>query len=457
MSQLIISVSGVRGIVGDGLDGPAVARLAQAYATVLAQFGQFDEDHHKRIVLAQDSRPSGTELAQSVGKALSEMGLDVVDLGVVSTPGAALMATKLKADGAVVITASHNPAQWNGLKFLSPHGLGISAEAMAAIGQKFADRTFSPAKAKEQGEICQDTSTHRTHSRQVLQHADIESVRRKKVRVVLDSVNGAGGAGAKLLLEELGCELIHINAEPTGDFAHKPEPVAENLTGLCQAVIENKAHIGFAQDPDADRLAIVDELGQFIGEEYTLALAVMAVLGKKRGPVATNLSTSRMIDDLAKRFGVEVFRTPVGEAHVARAMAQHHCVIGGEGNGGVIDPRVVNVRDSFSGISFVLQLMAATGKTVSQLLQEIPRYYMLKSKFACQPQRARKILAAVGQAFSDQQLDRSDGLRIDWPQGWVHIRISNTEPIMRVFAEAADKSTAQELLERITSVAEANT
>ena len=455
MSQLIISVSGVRGIVADGLDGPAAAKLAQAYASALAGLARFDEANHKRIVLARDSRASGAELAQTVATALSELGFGVIKLGIVSTPGAALMTTKLRADGAVVITASHNPAQWNGLKFLGPDGLGISAEGMAAIARKFADQTFSPAKAKKKPEICEDTSTHRVHSREVLQHADIDSVRRKKFRVVLDSVNGAGGAGAKLLLEELGCELIHINAEPTGEFAHGPEPIAENLIGLGQAVIDNKADVGFAQDPDADRLAIVDELGQFIGEEYTLALAVMAVLGKKRGPVATNLSTSRMIDDLAKRFGVEVFRTPVGEAHVARAVARHHCVIGGEGNGGVIDPRVVNVRDSFSGMSLVLQLMAATGKTLSQLLQEIPRYYMLKSKFACEPQRAQKILAAVGQAFSDQRLDRSDGLRIDWPQGWVHVRSSNTEPIMRVFAEAADEPTAQELLERITSIAEA--
>jgi len=446
MSQLIISVSGVRGIIGDGLDSQVADRLARAYAGTIGQ--------SRRIVLARDSRSSGAELAGSVSRAFSEMGFEVIDLGIVTTPGAALMTTKLKAHGAVVITASHNPAQWNGLKFLGPDGLGISAEGMAGISRLFHDQTFCPSRAKKSGQVHKDSSTHQVHISQVLRHADIESVRRQRFRVVLDSVNGAGGPGARLLLEKLGCELIHINGQPTGEFAHSPEPIAENLTSLCEAVSRNKADVGFAQDPDADRLALVDELGRFIGEEYTLALAVMAVLGRKPGPVATNLSTSRMIDDLARRFGVQVFRTPVGEAHVARALREHKCIIGGEGNGGVIDPAVVSVRDSFSGISLILQLMANAGKTVSQLVGDIPRYHLLKTKFTCEPQRAQKILETVGQAFPDQRLDRSDGLRIDSPEGWVHIRSSNTEPIMRVFVEAADKSVAQELLGRITAIVE---
>jgi phosphomannomutase len=446
MSQLIISVSGVRGIIGDGLDSQVADRLGQAYADTLGYTG--------KIVLARDSRPSGGELAKSLSKTLSEMGFDVIDLGIVTTPGAALMTTKLGANGAVVITASHNPSQWNGLKFLGPDGLGVSAEDMASIGAKFRNKKFQPGKAEKKGQIRQDESTHEIHVGGVLSRADVEAVRGRKFRVVLDSVNGAGGAGGKLLLEKLGCQVIHINGEANGEFAHSPEPIAENLSGLCEAVIENKADVGFAQDPDADRLAIVDELGQFIGEEYTLALAVMGVLAKNKGPVATNLSTSRMIDDLAGRAGVEVFRTPVGEAHVARAMREHNCVIGGEGNGGVIDPKVVTVRDSFTGMSLILQLMANSGKTISQLVGDIPRYCMLKTKFTCEPGRAKKVLEAVGQKFANQRLNRSDGIRVDWPQGWVHVRSSNTEPIMRVFAEAADESTARELLGRITNIAE---
>ena len=445
MSQLIISVSGVRGTIGQCLNESVAERFGRAYATMLGE--------SKCVVLARDSRPSGKELAGSIRTGLAEMGLDVVDLGVVSTPGAALMVLKLKADGAVVVTASHNPSQWNGLKFLGPEGLGVSAEDMASIGEKFRNKEFQPGKAEKKGQIRQDKNTHEIHVGEVLSRADVETVGRKKFRVVLDSVNGAGGAGGKLLLEKLGCQVIHINGEANGEFAHSPEPIAENLTGLCKAVMENKADVGFAQDPDADRLAIVDELGQFIGEEYTLALAVMGVLAKEKGPVATNLSTSRMVDDLAERAGVEVFRTPVGEAHVARAMRKHKCVIGGEGNGGVIDPEVVNVRDSFSGMSLVLQLMAESGKTISQLVGEIPRYCMLKTKFACEPGRAKTVLEAVGQEFADQQLNRSDGIRVDWPEGWVHVRSSNTEPIMRVFAEAGERSVAEEILGRITDIA----
>ena len=446
MSELIISVSGVRGIIGDGLDSHAAERLAQAYAAMLGKPG--------RVVLARDSRPSGAQLGQAAGAALVEMGFEIIDLGIVTTPGAALMTIEEKADGAVVITASHNPSQWNGLKFLGPDGLGLSAEDMAELRRMFHDKSFRPRPTGKEGKIRQNHNTHRIHTSKVLGQIDVEAVKRRKFRVVLDSVNGSGGPGTKLLLEKLGCELIHINGQANGQFAHAPEPIAENLSGLCEAVKEHKALIGFAQDPDADRLAIVDELGRFIGEEYSLALAVMAVLGQKTGPVATNLSTSRMIDDLAERFGVQLFRTPVGETHVARAMRQHNCVIGGEGNGGVIDPEVVMVRDSFSGIALVLGLMARTNRTVSQLVEEIPSYQMLKTKFACQHDRSAKILKTVAETFADQKLDRSDGIRIDWPQGWVHVRRSNTEPIVRIFAEAADKSTAEELIARISSVAE---
>ena len=448
MSELIIGVSGVRGILGDSLDSRVVERLAGAYGALLGKAG--------RVVLARDSRPSGAEFARTVGKALVGMGFEVIELGIVSTPGAALMVVEEKAEGAVVITASHNPSQWNGLKFLGSDGLGLSAEDMAKLKGMFLDECFRPCSAGKQGKITQNHSTHQTHTARVLGQIDVEAVRGRKFRVVLDSVNGAGGPGGKLLLGELGCELIHINGEPDGQFTHGPEPIAENLGGLCEAVKEHKADIGFAQDPDADRLAIVDELGCFVGEEYSLALAVMNVLGKKAGPVATNLSTSRMVDDLAAKFGVQVYRTPVGETHVARAMAEHNCVIGGEGNGGVIDPAVVMVRDSFSGMSLVLELMAKTKRSVGELIGDIPSYQMLKTKFACPHDRAVKILQAVGETFADQRLDCSDGLRIDWPRGWVHVRSSNTEPVMRIFAEAEDKATVEELIGRITSIAEKN-
>ena len=446
MSQLIISVSGVRGIVGNGLDAGVVGRLAGAYATKLPEAG--------RVVLARDGRAGGEELAESVAGVLVRMGNEVVDLGIVSTPGAALMATKLGASGAVVITASHNPVEWNGLKFLSSDGQGLDAGRMGEIRQMFYDGSFSYGEGGQEGTARRDDTTHEVHTGEVLRWADVEAVRGKRFKVVLDSINGAGGQGGKLLLEKLDCQLVHVNAQAGQKFAHRPEPIAENLGGLCEEVERQKADVGFAQDPDADRLAIVDEMGRFIGEEYTLAFAAWAVLARERGTVATNLSTSRMVDDVAGRFGVEVYRTPIGEANVVAGMREHDCVIGGEGNGGVIDPKVVSVRDSFSGMSLVLGLMAEKGMTVSQLVAEIPRYCMVKTKFDCGPGRAEKILEAVAEVFADQKLNREDGVRIDWPEGWAHIRSSNTEPIMRIMAEASEEGVSRELTGRVKKVAE---
>ena len=432
--------------MGDGLDAGVADRLAGAYAAKLPEAGV--------VVLARDGRAGGEELAKSLAGVLSRMGHEVVDLGIVSTPGAALMTTKLGASGAVVITASHNPAEWNGLKFLGSDGLGLDAGKMGEIRGMFYDEDFASGETEREGTIRHDDTTHEVHTSEVLRWADAEAVRGRQFRVVLDSINGAGGQGGKLLLEKFGCKVIHMNAEAGQKFAHKPEPIAENLTGLCEEVVRQKADAGFAQDPDADRLAIVDETGRFIGEEYTLALAVSTMLAKNRGPVATNLSTSRMVDDVGKRFGVEVYRTPIGEANVVAGMREHNCVIGGEGNGGVIDPRVVSVRDSFSGMSLVLGLMAQKGQTVSELVAGIPRYYMVKTKFTCEPARAKKILVAVGEAFAGQRLNRDDGVRIDWPEGWAHIRSSNTEPIMRIITEAVQERVSRELIERVKSVAE---
>ena len=275
----------------------------------------------------------------------------------------------------------------------------------------------------------------------------------KGLRVVLDSVNGAGCLHSPALLAALGCDVIHLNGEPTGQFAHLPEPIAENLTQLCQAVRETGSSVGFAQDPDADRLAIVDEHGDCIGEEYTLALATQLVLSRRPGPVAANLSTSRLVDVVAGRLGATVVRTPVGEANVARAVLDNGCVIGGEGNGGVIDPRITLVRDSLSAMSLVLQLMAASGKRISELVAALPRYAMIKQKFDCPRERIDAATAAVAEAFSDEKVNRADGTRVDFAQGWVHLRASNTEPIVRIIAEAEDQATARSLVERVRAAA----
>ena len=274
----------------------------------------------------------------------------------------------------------------------------------------------------------------------------------KRYKVVLDSVNGAGGKITKTLLAKLGCDVVAVNDEPTGIFAHEPEPTAANLTGLCWRVQQEQADLGFAQDPDADRLAIVDEKGDYIGEEYTLALAAQQVFSKQAGAAAANLSTSRMIDDVARRFGGSVIRTPVGEAHVANAMTEHHCVIGGEGNGGVIDLRVGPIRDSLVGIALVLRLMAETGKSIGQLVQEIGGYCMHKDKFPADASQARQIQEMAIAKFDEATMNVSDGLRLDFPDGWIHLRTSNTEPVMRVIVEARDEPTARRYVQAVSDI-----
>ncbi len=281
---------------------------------------------------------------------------------------------------------------------------------------------------------------------------DKNAIGAKNFKVVLDSVNGAGGRVTKKLLAELGCEISAINDEPTGLFAHGPEPTAENLTGLCEAVKIKQSEIGFAQDPDADRLAIVDENGTYIGEEYTLALAAKYIFSKKTGSAATNLSTSRMLDDIAEEAGGLVYRTAVGEANVAAAMLEHNCIIAGEGSGGVIDLRVGPVRDSLVGIALILQLMAETGKTISRLVNEIGGYYMSKDKFAAEQTEAQQILNSAKKVFASARLDTTDGCRFDFEDGWLHLRASNTEPVMRLIVEAKDQHIAQKYIDAVLNI-----
>jgi phosphomannomutase len=299
-------------------------------------------------------------------------------------------------------------------------------------------------------------SVHGLHVGKVLEIVDVLGISSKRYKVVLDSVCGAGSVPTSMLLHRLGCQLVHLHGTPTGIFPHTPEPTAESLTELAGEVKRQRAHVGFAQDPDADRLAIVDENGTYIGEEYTLALCTQHVLSRRPGGVvAANLSTSRMVDDIAAKFGGRVVRTPVGEANVVQGMLANSAVIGGEGNGGVIDPRIVPGRDSITSIALVLQLMAATGKSVSQLVADIPRYEILKTKFECRREDAERAVAAVRKAFSAEKVDTQDGVRIDWDQSWVHARASNTEPIMRIIAEAPTRKEAEARVAQVKAVVDA--
>ena len=454
--QLIISVSGMRGIVGGNLTASIAVEYGSAFGTYLKNNRHRDKHNtpHETIsvCIGMDSRPSGEMLKSAVTAGLCAAGIDVVDLGIVTTPCVGGMVRELAAAGGVVITASHNPIAYNGIKLLLDNGVAPPAPEAEKIKRCFLDKNLSLADSEHCGRVTSSDQTDATHIDKVLAIVDKDAIAAKKFKVVLDSVNGAGGRITKKLLAEFGCEVTAINTEPTGLFAHGPEPTAANLAALCDAVKARAADIGFAQDPDADRLAIVDGNGNYIGEEYSLALAAEYIFSKRTGNAATNLSTSRMIDDLAGKAGGRVIRTAVGEANVAAAMFEHDCIIGGEGNGGVIDLRVGPVRDSLVGIALVMQLMAETGKTISGLVDEIGGYYMSKDKFSAGQQQARQILESAKDAFAEAKLDTTDGCRFDFHDGWLHLRASNTELVMRIIVEAEDRQAAQKYIDRVGKI-----
>jgi phosphomannomutase len=441
----------MRGIVGENLTHDIAGDYGRAFGTFLRN-QRPDKGEKLSACVGRDSRPSGKVLTPAVITGLCDAGIDVIDLDIVTTPGLGTMIRELGCNGGVVVTASHNPAQYNGIKLLLGNAVAPPADAAEQIKRCFLNRQCSLVDLPDHGKVTSNKQADSTHVAKVLAIVDKEAIAAKSFKVVLDSVNGAGGPVTKKLLSELGCEVIAINYEPTGLFAHAPEPIAENITDLGAIVKTEKAHIGFAQDPDADRLAIIDETGRYIGEEYSLALAAKYVLGKRTGTAATNLSTSRMIDDIAEKAGARVIRTPVGEAHVAEAMLEHNCIIGGEGNGGVIDLRVSPIRDSLVAIALVLQLMAETGKTTSQLVTEIGGYYMIKDKFEADLSQAAQILNSAKKTFTHAKLDTTDGCRFDFDDGWLHLRASNTEPVMRVIVEAKDRPAAQKYIDVVSNI-----
>jgi phosphomannomutase len=445
-------ISGKRGTNGGTLTPDVLTRYAAAFAACLKRDEKPANGQFFRVVLGRDSRPSGAMVRDAAAAGLLASGIEVIDLDVVSTPGVAMMVQHTGADAGLVITASHNPIQWNGVKFLTRE----SVAPPPAVAQKIIDlyhqdvRTY--VRVQDMQRSTRNSETHALHVKKVLNFVDVNGISNKRYKVVLDSINGAGCVSSMTLLSKLGCQVVHMNGEPTGQFAHEPEPTVANLTTLAAEVKRQHADIGFAQDPDADRLAIVDEHGTYIGEEYTLALAAKYMLCRKQGIAVANLSSSRMLDDIAAAVGATVIRTAVGEANVSDAMKKNKAVIGGEGNGGVIDLRIVPGRDSLVGMAYVLQLMADTGKKLSELVAEIPRYEIVKTKFECRREDANKAVEAVKAAFASEKVDTQDGVRVDWAKSWVHARASNTEPIMRIIAEAPTKAEADEKVARVQAV-----
>ncbi len=441
----MLGISGLRGLVGRSLKPDLVCRYAAAFGHWLKTARNTDAP---AVVLGRDSRPSGVMYENAVAAGLTSVGCRVIRVGILSTPGVAIMADHRGADGGVVITASHNPKPWNGVKLLRHDGVAPPPDEARAIIKLFEDDAAQHADVDALRPEESDGTGAQVHLDRVAQVVDVAAIRAAKLKVVVDSVHGAGGAEAAQLLDHLGVERVHLYAEPTGHFPHVPEPLKENLTQLCDAVRQHGAHAGFAQDPDADRLAIVDEQGAYIGEEYTLVLCAMAQLSTG-DTTAANLSTSRMIDDVAAAAGAAVFRTPVGEANVAAAMRAHGATVGGEGGGGVIYRPISQVRDSIVGMALVCELLAKRGRALSAVVAGTPRYAMVKDKIAIVPGSAGPTLAWAAKHYADQKVDVQDGVRVDWADRWVHVRPSNTEPLLRIIAEATSEADARALVNEV--------
>jgi len=432
--SLIVSVSGVRGVVGSELTPDAALRFAAEFGTRAGG----------RVAVGRDSRPSGVALFHAVTAGLAGVGCDVADLGIVPTPTCGLLVRELGCSGGVQITASHNPSPYNGLKLFGRDG------AVVAAGGRDAPAAW--AQWDGTGRVDGAGAESGRHIRRVMELIDASAIRRRPASIVLDANGGAGGPLAMLLLEQLGCRVIPIGCQPDGHFAHEPEPTPDHLRGVESLVRRHAGTIGACLDPDADRLVLIDESGTCLSEELTLALAVKQRLSREKGSVVINLSTSRVTEDVARAAGVACHRVPVGEANVVAGMREFGAAVGGEGNGGVIDPRVGWVRDPFIGLGLILEQMATTGKTLRQLASTLPAYVIQKEKLPLAAERLQSAFAALIGTWPEATTDRRDGLWLGWPDRWLHVRASNTEPIVRVIAEGRDAPAAAALCRQATTV-----
>ena len=439
---MIKSISGARGKVGVDFTAESCLQMARSFGAVIGK---------GKVLVGRDTRPSGLMAFNAIKEGLLATGHPVIDLGIIPTPAIEFAVTHLSAAGAIIITASHNPGEWNGLKFLDNNGLFLSPEKIAKVynpvsTQQCRGGVTSPP---EKFEILPQYLQH------VLKLVDVPLIRQRKMKVAVDCVNGAAFQAAPKLLSALGCEIILFNCEPTGIFPHLPEPRPENLTSLCQKVKESGADIGLAFDPDGDRLALVSEKGEPLSEELTLAFCVDSVLSRMPGPVVINLSTSMVVEALAKKYGVPAYRTPVGEYHVTQKMLEVSAVIGGEGNGGVIYPTGHPGRDGLIGTALILEHICRTNKKVSELAKELPSYFLVKDKAALPDYPKAEMEKRIKTAFPEATLDCQDGFRIAGEDWWCQVRFSNTEPIIRIFSESASEKETRnrtDLLQKVLSI-----
>lgn len=456
--SLIKSISGIRGTIGgkvnDNLTPLDVVKFASAFGSWL------QNNKNKKnltLVIGRDARISGQMVSSLVASTLQGLGINVIDLGLSTTPTVEIMVPELKADGGIILTASHNPKQWNALKLLNDKGEFINGENGAEVLALAENEDFDYAEVDDLGKYETRDDAFDIHIKQILDlpAVDIEAVKAKKFKVVLDAVNSTGGISIPPLLEKLGVEVVKLYCEPNGHFPHNPEPLKEHLGDICELVIKEKADMGIVVDPDVDRLALVDEKGEMFGEEYTLVAVADYLLKDKKGVAISNLSSSRALRDVAKNHNSEYFASAVGEVNVVNLMKEKNAVIGGEGNGGIIYPDLHYGRDSLVGIALFLTHLAKENKTVSELRAGYPVYFMGKKKIELTPEiDVDALLVKVQEEFKNEDISTSlnvtevstiDGVKIDFAENWVHLRKSNTEPIIRIYTEAFSQEEADKL------------
>ncbi len=440
MSTLMISISGIRGIVGDGLDPETIIKYTKAYADFVGK---------GKIVVGRDARITGEMVLNIVTGTLLAKGFDVIELGICPTPTVQFNVAKLNADGGIVITASHNPNEWNALKLLNRTGQFMSPEEHKKMVSKISGNKNDYVIWDKIGKRTFYDEGIRNHLESILKlkYIDINRIKSKKFKVVLDCVNGAGSFLLPDFLRELGCEVVEINCEKTGIFPRLPEPIPENLNDTMKKVKEEKADLGIVVDPDVDRLVLITDKGEPFIEENTITQIVKFILSKEKGNVVVNLSTTRAVEDVASEFGCKVFRSPVGEANVVEKMKEVNAIIGGEGSGGVIYPAIHYGRDALVGIVLTLQHLFEFEKSLSNLKDELPQYFITKKKIKIGNNKPDDVISKLTDKFKSEKSDIRDGLRIDFEDHWVHFRKSNTEPIIRIITEAESEEISKKLAE----------
>ena len=453
--SLMVSISGVRGIVGTSLTPEVVMR----YASAFGQYCKAQDPEKTAIVLGRDGRVTGKVFGNIISSTLLSMGIDVRAIGICPTPTVALAVERSDAAGGISITASHNPIEWNGMKFIGSNGMFLDADEnkkLWSIADK-GDFQYPAWNASGQHAVADDWNRRHVEAVVSLSYIDKFLLQKRRFKVVVDCVNAAGGAIMPALLKEFGCTVIEMNCDMSGVFSHTPEPLFENLGDLVSRVIAEKADLGIAVDPDVDRLVLVTERGEPFGEENTIAAAVKFVLEKKRRPdtgdriperVVVNLSTTRAVDEIAIQYGAEVIRTPVGEINVAKRMNEVGAIIGGEGSGGVILPELHLGRDAIVGTGLILQMLAESGGSLSALKESLPQYSIAKGKVELGNSSPDRALDSMRVAHNGRgSINTDDGLKIDYPEYWIHLRKSNTEPVVRVIAEARTQPQAQAVMQ----------